>query len=165
MITSPNNFLIVGAVLFVLGAIGFLTRRNLILMMLSAELMLHGVSLNLVGFSSLHRHWDGQVFTIFVLTIAACEAGIGLALILAIYRLRKTLDIWSWSDLGERGPRPQAIDPRAAIADAVEVELPRLTPAGRTPSESVADRATQRATTRPESNGEMTEAKRESSSV
>lgn len=164
MITSPNNFLIVGAVLFVLGAIGFLTRRNLILMMLSAELMLHGVSLNLVGFSAIHRHWDGQVFTIFVLTIAACEAGIGLALILAIYRLRKTLDIWSWSDLGEHGPRPQPIDARAPF-DSVEPELPRLTPAGRTPSESVADRATHREALRPGSNGQQAEAERESANV
>ena len=71
-----HNYLVVGAVLFALGAIGFLTRRNLIMMALSAEMMLHGVSLNLVAFSQLHGNNEGQAFAMFIVTVAACEAGI-----------------------------------------------------------------------------------------
>lgn len=128
--TSPDDHLVVGAVLFALGAIGFLTRRNLILMMLSAELMLHGVSLSLVAFSSAHGNHQGQAFTIFILTVAACEAGLALALILALYRRRRTLDVNVWSDLGEPvGPR---MDEPAVMAAEPEPgpELPHLTPAG-----------------------------------
>ena len=78
---TPLNYeelrsLMVAAGLFVLGAIGFLTRRNLILLVLSAELMLHGVSLSLVTFGKIHQNQEGQAFTIFVLTVAACEAGL-----------------------------------------------------------------------------------------
>ena len=131
MTTSPDNYLVVGAVLFVLGAIGFLTRRNLILMMLSAELMLHGVSLNLVAFSSVHGNLQGQAFTIFILTIAACEAGIALALILSLYRRRKTLDIRAWSDLGEPGhQRHETTKPSETLVKKV---FPRLATAGRVP--------------------------------
>ncbi len=76
---SLSYYLAVGAVLFVLGLIGFLTRRNLILMFLSAELMLQGVALNLVAFSRQHGNLHGQVFTLFIIAVAACEAGIALA--------------------------------------------------------------------------------------
>ena len=130
-----DNYLVVGAILFVLGSIGFLTRRNLIVMMLSAEMMLHGVSLNLVAFSAAHRNYEGQAFTIFVLTVGACEAGLALALILALYRRRKTLDIEVWTRLGEPVRRPAAdvaIEP--APEPAIESELPRLTPAGHAPT-------------------------------
>ena len=81
-----NAYLAVGAVLFVLGAIGFVTRRNLILMMLSAELMLHGVSLTLVAFGRMHGRMEGQAFTVFMLTVAACEAGLSLSIILSLYQ-------------------------------------------------------------------------------
>ena len=67
--TNLESQLVVGATLFILGMIGFLTRRNLILIMLSAELMLHGVAVNLTAFSRYHGNPQGQVFTIFVLTI------------------------------------------------------------------------------------------------
>jgi len=73
-----ERYLAVGAALFALGALGFLTRRNLILMILSAELMLHGVSLTLVTFGRMHHSQEGQAFTIFILTVAACEAGFAL---------------------------------------------------------------------------------------
>ena len=79
---DTGAFLAVGAVLFILGAIGFMTRRNLILIFLSAELMLHGVSLTLLTFGRLHRSLEGQSFTIFILTVAACEAALGQSLIL-----------------------------------------------------------------------------------
>jgi NADH-quinone oxidoreductase subunit K len=141
MTSSLDNYLIVGAILFVLGAVGFLTRRNLILMMLSAELMLHGVSLNLVAFSHEYGNNQGQVFTIFVLTVAACEAALALALILALYQQRKTLDIRLWHDLGEEEPPPPPAAGEAPPAHKLPV-FPRLTPAGRVPELSPQETAT-----------------------
>ena len=123
------NYLVVGAILFVLGMIGFLTRRNLIVLFLSAEMMLQGVALNLVAFA---RHWGnlhGQAFTLFIITVAACEAGIALALILVLWRRKKSLDVSLWQELREADqeltvdlePLPPAEPPPA---------LPHLTPAG-----------------------------------
>ena len=135
MNASLDNYLAVGAVLFVLGALGFLTRRNLIIMMLSAEMMLHGVSLNLVAFSRTHGNLDGQAFTIFMLTVAACEAGLALALVLVLYQRRKSLDVSLWRDLGE-DPPPRIEEEPPAPAEVPEPgspESPRLTPAGRVP--------------------------------
>ncbi len=135
--TALESQLIVGAILFVLGMIGFLTRRNLILIMLSAELMLHGVSINLTAFGRYHGNPQGQVFTIFVLTIAACEAGLALSLILTLYQRRKSLDVFLWGNLGEEdlpvlsGPSSSAVTP-AKLVDP-NADLPHLTPAGRAP--------------------------------
>lgn len=140
--TALENQLIIGAVLFVLGLVGFLTRRNLILIMLSAELMLHGVSVNLTAFSRWHGNPQGQVFTIFVLTIAACEAGLALSLILTLYQRRKSLDVFLWGNLGEddlpvlsgsnAGGSAMTRKPQVAGSDP-NSELPHLTPAGRAP--------------------------------
>uniref|UniRef100_A0A7C2P035 NADH-quinone oxidoreductase subunit K n=1 Tax=Schlesneria paludicola TaxID=360056 RepID=A0A7C2P035_9PLAN len=129
--------LAVGAILFALGAVGFLTRRNLILMMLSAEMMLLGVSINLTAFGRHHGNASGQVFTIFVLTVAACEAGLALVLILNLYRRRKSLDVQLWSNLGEPDlPQlaPEDADPPAAPPAP---ELPHLTPSGPLPKAPV----------------------------
>ena len=104
MTVPLSHYLVVGAVLFVLGAIGFLTRRNLIIMFLSAEMMLQGVALNLVAFARYRGNLHGQVFALFILTVAACEAGIALALILMLYRARRSLDVSLWQDLREAGP-------------------------------------------------------------
>lgn len=129
-----TNYLIVGSFLFVLGAIGFLTRRNLITMMLSAELMLHGVSLNLVAFSNFHQNLQGQAFTAFILTVAACEAGVALALILALYQRQKSLDVSLWSQLSEAEiESPLEEEPAVPLAQPTP-EFPHLTPAGRLPS-------------------------------
>ena len=84
-----QNYLVVGAILFVLGMIGFLARRNLIIMFLSAEMMLQGVAINLVAFARYRGNLQGQSFTLFILTVAACEAGIALALILMLYRSKR----------------------------------------------------------------------------
>jgi NADH-quinone oxidoreductase subunit K len=125
-----EGHLAVGAMLFALGAIGFLTRRNLILMILSAEMMLHGVSINLTAFGRYHNHASGQVFTIFVLTVAACEAGLALALILGLYQRRKSLDVELWGNLGEPDlPRFQEEEPEST-PPVEAAPLPRLTPAG-----------------------------------
>src|SRR3954468_9090491 len=96
-----ESYLAVGAVLFVLGAIGFFTRRNLIVMILSAEVMLHGVSLTLVTFGRWHNTFEGPRFTICILPVAACEAGPAVSLNVALYHKSKLLDIEFWSDLRE----------------------------------------------------------------
>jgi NADH-quinone oxidoreductase subunit K len=98
----PLQFLVVGAALFALGAVGFLVRRNLIIMFLCVELMLLGATLNLVGFSRYHGNLQGQSFVVFLLATAACEAAIALALIVAIYTKMKTLDAARVSGLHER---------------------------------------------------------------
>ncbi len=131
-----ERYLVVGAALFVLGALGFLTRRNLILMILSAELMLHGVSLTLVTFGRMHHNQEGQAFTIFILTVAACEAGLALALILALYQKSKSLDVEIWTNLHEPDlpPPMQEVDRDAPPLRLPEVqEFPHLTPAGQMP--------------------------------
>ena len=133
---GAERYLAVGAMLFVLGAIGFLTRRNLILMVLSAEMMLHGVSLTLVTFSRVHHNLEGQAFTIFLLTVAACEAGLALALILALYQRSKSLDIDLWTHLRESDvlpPKTMAVDASALVAIEELAPLPTLSPAGREP--------------------------------
>ena len=75
---SLHGYLVVGAILFVLGMIGFLARRNLIIMFLSAEMMLQGVAVNLVAFAHFRGNLQGQVLTLFILTVAACEAALAL---------------------------------------------------------------------------------------
>jgi NADH-quinone oxidoreductase subunit K len=133
MTGEVERFLAVGAALFALGALGFLTRRNLILMVLSAELMLHGVSLTLVTFGQLHHSFEGQAFTIFILTVAACEAGLSLSLILALYQKSKSLDIELWSELREPDLPPPLMEEtrEAPLTDQTPVaHYPHLTPAG-----------------------------------
>src|SRR3954447_13823883 len=143
-----RNYLLVGSALMILGMIGFLARRNLIVMFLSAEMMLQGVALTLVGFGRYHGNWTGQVFTIMILTVAACEASIALALILILFNRRSSLDVSLWQDIREPGQppsmsrgktprepgRPPSMDP---VADAEPVEVvagpesyPHLTPSG-----------------------------------
>ena len=134
-----RNYLLVGAVLFVLGMLGFLTRRNLIVMFLSVEMMLKGRRLTLVGFGRYHGNWTGQVFTIVILTVAACEASIALALIVILYNRRSSLDVTLWQDIREAGvPATPAAD-EVEEAEPVEVEpgpesYPHLTPAGIEPA-------------------------------
>lgn len=133
MTSELTNYLIVGAVLFALGALGFLTRRNLIIAILSAEMMLLGVTLNLVAFSYEHATYEGQVFAAIVLTVAACEAGLALALVSALYRLRKTLDMSVWHNLGEPDVELPPEKTEAAPHSLKLSPYPRLTPAGRIP--------------------------------
>jgi NADH-quinone oxidoreductase subunit K len=96
-----ENYLVVGAILFVLGMIGFLSRRNMILMVLSAEMMLQGVAVNLAAFARYRGNLQGQVFVLFMLTVAACEAAVALALVLVLYKSKKTLDVSVWQELRE----------------------------------------------------------------
>lgn len=131
-----TSYLLVGAALMALGMLGFLARRNLILMFLSAEMMLQGTALTLVAFGRYHGNWTGQVFTIVILTIAACEAALALALILVLYNRRQSLDVSIWQDIREPGVSPTLDRPEEAepLEAAEEVEsYPQLTPAGREP--------------------------------
>jgi NADH-quinone oxidoreductase subunit K len=124
-----SHYLAVGAALFVLGAVGFLTRRNLIVLFLSAEMMLQGVTLNLVAFARHNGNLQGQVFTLFIVTVAACEAGIALALILMLYRRKRSLDVSAWQELREAGQEP-ATDEEPLPPGPREEPLPKLTPSG-----------------------------------
>jgi NADH:ubiquinone oxidoreductase subunit K len=81
------------AALFSIGVYGVLARRNAVLVLMSIELMLNAVNINLVGFSQLWKDLAGQVFALFVIAIAAAEVGIGLAIVLLIYRNRETINV------------------------------------------------------------------------
>jgi NADH-quinone oxidoreductase subunit K len=125
------HFLAVGAAVFGVGLVGFLTRRNLITMFLCAELMLQGVAINLVAFARYHGNLQGQVFVMFILAVAACEAGVALALFLNLYRKRRSLDSSDWQELRELGV-PAATDTEPLPKPVVEPD-PVLTPAGARP--------------------------------
>lgn len=94
-----SHFLMTGAILFCLGLIGFMTRRNLIIMFLCTEMMFQGIVISLTAFSRFHMNVTGQTFVIFVLTIAAAEAALALGLVVLLFRRRRTLDALAWSDL------------------------------------------------------------------
>lgn len=135
---SLQNYLVVGAILFALGMVGFLARRNLIIMFLSAEMMLQGVTLNLVAFAFHRGNLQGQVFVLFILTVAACDAAVALALILMLYRSRHSLDVSLWQELREPGQEPTT-DDEPLTPELPEAPLPRLTPSGIEPEPVVED--------------------------
>ena len=130
------NDLVIGAALLALGMLGFLSRRNLIIMFLSVEMMLQGTALTLVGFGHYHGNWTGQVFTIIILTVAACEAALALALILILYNRRASLDVTLWQEIREPGlePVPEPVE-EAEPAESIPgpETYPHLTPAGLEP--------------------------------
>ena len=89
-----SHFLILGAILFAISIVGiFLNRKNLIIILMSIELMLLAVNINFVAFSSQLGDLVGQVFTMFILTVAAAEAAIGLAILVVFFRNRGTIDV------------------------------------------------------------------------
>jgi NADH:ubiquinone oxidoreductase subunit K len=88
-----TQFLILAAILFGIGVYGVLVRRNGVLVLMSVELMLNAVNLNLIAFSAFLRQTQGQVFSLFVITIAAAEVGVGLAIILLLYRNFRSPDL------------------------------------------------------------------------
>ena len=89
----PSHCLLVSVILFGLGVAGFLIRRNVITVFMSIELMLNAVNLAFVTFSRLRGDLDGQLFVFFVIVVAAAEAAVGLAVIIALYRTRESLSI------------------------------------------------------------------------
>jgi len=92
MITQ-THYLVLSAALFMLGIIGVLTRRNIIIILMSMELMLNAVNINLIAFSRQLGDVTGQVFAVFVICVAAAEAAVGLGIILAFYRNKETINI------------------------------------------------------------------------
>jgi NADH-quinone oxidoreductase subunit K len=94
-----QHYLVVGAIMFVIGMIGFMTRRNLIVMFLCTELMFQGVVINLIAFGHYHDNFGGQGFVIFVLVIAAAEASLALGLVVLLFRQKNTLDADAWREL------------------------------------------------------------------
>ena len=137
-----RNYLLIGAALFVLGILGFLSRRNLIVMFLSAEMTLQGTALSLVAFGRYHGNWTGQVFTIVILTVAACEASIALALVVILYNRRMSLDVTLWDEIREEGVAPVLASDEIAAAEPLEPapgpeSYPILTPAGIEPAHPV----------------------------
>ena len=129
------NNLAIGGVLFALGLIGFLVRRNMIVMFLCAEMMLQGISINLIGWGRYHGSlglpgaWGGQLLVIFIITIAACEAGIAMVLVLMLARRSGKLDSAAWQDLREEGV-PAFLDRRVPEERTEDRVWPHLTPAG-----------------------------------
>ena len=131
-------YLLVGAALFVMGMVGFMTRRNMILMFLSAEMMLQGVAINLTAFAKHRGDLGGQVLVLFILAVAACEAAIALALILMLYRRRRTLDVSAWQELREPDQDPIVDEEPLPPADGPMPFQP-LTPAGAEPTRKDAE--------------------------
>jgi NADH-quinone oxidoreductase subunit K len=126
------HYLAVAAALFGIGLVGFLTRRNLITMFLCAEMMLQGVAVNLAAFARYHGNLQGQVFVLFLVAVAACEAALALALFVTLYRRGRTLDSSAWQSLRELGV-PPAVDAEPLPGPAPEPADDRLQPAGRRP--------------------------------
>ncbi len=93
------NFLLLSAVLFSIGVFGVLARRNAVLVLMSVELVLAAVMLNLVAFSTIVGTIDGQVFTLFVIGVAAAEVGVGLAMVLMVYRNRRSISLDELSEM------------------------------------------------------------------
>src|SRR3954469_4523776 len=90
---STEAYLMLSGTLFAVGLIGVVIRRNMITVLMAIELMLNAVNINLVAFSYRLASLEGQVFTIFVITVAAGEAAVGLAIIIQLYRLRSTVNV------------------------------------------------------------------------
>jgi NAD(P)H-quinone oxidoreductase subunit 4L len=90
-----NNFLILAAVIFCIGVYGVLARRNGVMVLMSIELILNAVNINLVAFGAFHGNIAGEVFALFVIAIAAAEVGVGLAIVLLLFRNEKTIDLSS----------------------------------------------------------------------
>lgn len=93
------HYLFVSAALFAIGVIGFLTRRNMIIMFLCTEMMFQAAGIALIAFSRFYLNQTGEVFVIFVLTIAAAEAALALALVVLLFRRKETLDAAEWRQL------------------------------------------------------------------
>ena len=90
---SPTNYLVLSALLFTIGTIGFMIRRNAIVAFMCVELMLNAANLALVSFSRMHGTLDGQIAAFFVMVVAAAEVVIGLAIIVTIFRTRRSASV------------------------------------------------------------------------
>ena len=94
-----NNFLLLGAVLFCIGVYGVIVRKNAVLVLMSIELILNSVNINLLAFDRLWGGNDGNVFALYIIAVAAAEVGVGLAMVLLIFRNRKTIALDDLSEM------------------------------------------------------------------
>jgi NADH-quinone oxidoreductase subunit K len=131
-----NNYLIVGAILFGVGLIGFICRRNMIVIFLSAEMMLQGVSVSLVAWGRFHNDFGGQMLVIFIIAVAACEAAIALAMVTTMFRRSGKLDIVGWQTLREANQPAFHEEPLPEDAADRPRSWPHLTVAGEQPEVS-----------------------------
>jgi NADH-quinone oxidoreductase subunit K len=131
-----NDCLLVGAVLFGVGLIGFVCRRNMIVMFLAAEIMLQGISISLAAWSRFHNNFGGQMLIVFIIAVAACEAAIALALITVLFRRSGKLDIIDWQMLRESNQPPHIEMPLPPDPADRPRPWPHLPPAGVKPDVS-----------------------------
>ncbi len=98
---TTEHYLVLSAALLLIGTIGVLLRRNVVVIMMSIELILNAVNLNLVAFSHYHLHFNGQIFAIFIVVVAVAEAAVGLGILIALFRNKETvlvdeIDLLKW---------------------------------------------------------------------
>jgi NADH-quinone oxidoreductase subunit K len=96
-----SHYILTSSLLFIIGLIGFVTRRNMIVMFLCTELMFQAAAIAMIAFGRFHMDISGQVFVIFILTVAAAEAALALALVVLLFRRKETVDAEQWSELRE----------------------------------------------------------------
>ena len=118
-----QHYLAVGGIMFAIGLIGFMCRRNLIVMFLCTELMFQGVAINLIAFGAYHGDRGGQAFVIFVLVIAAAEASLALGLVVLLFRQRRTLDASSRQAVGQIAvEKPHPIEINSVLVDPDDLD-------------------------------------------
>ncbi|HUB26022.1 MAG TPA: NADH-quinone oxidoreductase subunit NuoK [Tepidisphaeraceae bacterium] len=98
-LTTLQYYLAIGGLIFAIGMIGFMVRRNLIVMFLCTELMFQGAAINLIAFGRYHENLEGQAFVLYLLVIAAAEASLALGLVVLLFRQRNTLDADAWRQM------------------------------------------------------------------
>jgi len=128
-----NGYLVVGAILFGLGMIGFLSRRNMITVFLAAEIMLQGISLSLTAWGRYYNDFGGQVLALLMVAVAACEAAIALGMVLMLYQRKGSLDIVVWQNLREESVPPYVDRELPEVLPEKPPGWPHLTPAGLAP--------------------------------
>ena len=94
-----NEFLLLGAVLFCIGVYGVIARKNAVMVLMSIEVILNSVNINLLAFSQLHNNLDGNVFALYIIAVAAAEVGVGLAMVLLIFRNRRSIALDELSEM------------------------------------------------------------------
>ena len=94
-----NNFLVLGAVLFCIGVYGLIARKNAVMLLMSVELILNSVNINLLAFDRIHDSLDGNVFALYIIAVAAAEVGVGLAMVLLVYRNRRSISLDELSEM------------------------------------------------------------------